>query len=112
MHPRPRPGEVGLGLAPVDLRRAPRRVELRDEHLARPMPELAAPAANVVTDRRLGHNDAVLVDEPAPDALGRVTLLARRLEVGEQPLVDQLPIGAELRRRARGRRVGRSRRSS
>jgi hypothetical protein len=47
------------------------------------------------------------------DPLGRVALLARRGAVGLEPLVDQRPVGVELRRRPASRRVlgGRHRRS-
>ena len=94
MHPRPRPSEIDIGLTPIDLRRPPWRVDLRDEHLPRAEPNLPTPPANVIADRRLGHLDAVLVHEAPPDALGRVTLLARRLQIGDQPPVDQLSIRA------------------
>jgi hypothetical protein len=55
-------------------------VDLRDEHLARPVAELAAAPADVVADRRLGDLSAMLVDQPPPDPLRAVALLARRVE--------------------------------
>ncbi len=82
-------------------------MDLRDEHVAARVPELAATPAHVVAHRRLRDVDAVLVDQPPPDPLGRVALLARHLEVRGQPLVDQPVLRAELfRRPRRGRRLG------
>ena len=101
MHPRPRAGQIDLRLAPVDLSRHRRRVHLRDEHLARGVTELAPALADIVTDRRLGDLGAVLVDQPPPDPLGGVPLLARRVKIRDQPLVDQRAILTELRRRPR-----------
>lgn len=43
--------------------------------------------------------DAVLIDQPTPHALRGVTLLARRLDIRDKPLVDELAVLAQLRRR-------------
>ena len=103
VHPGPRAREVDLGLAPVNLRRAGRRVDLRHEHLTDHQPELAAALADVITDRRLRDLNPVLVEQPPPDPLRRVPLLTRRQLVGDQPLIDHLAILAQLRRRPRHR---------
>jgi len=95
----------GSSRAKVNLRGDPGRVDLRHEHVPRGVPELAPTLAHMITHRRLRNLRAMLVDEPPPDPLGRVALLAGRLEVGDQPLVDQLAIRAELRRRPRHRRA-------
>lgn len=55
--------------------------------------------ADVIADRRLGDLDAMLVDQSLPHALGGVALLARRAEIGHKPLVDELAVLAQLRRR-------------
>ena len=47
--------------------------------------------------RRLGHlGHHVLVDEPLPDPLRRVPLVARRLPIRSQPLVDRGRHGAVI----------------
>lgn len=43
----------------------------------------------VIADRRLSHIDAILIDQP-PHPPGRMTLLARRLTIGQQPLIGQI----------------------
>ncbi|MEJ7786756.1 MAG: hypothetical protein WKF96_18290, partial [Solirubrobacteraceae bacterium] len=96
VHPRPRAGQLDVGLTPIDLRGHAGRMDLRDEHLATRVAELPAPPADVVTDRPLGDIDAVLIDQPLPHALGRVALLARRHKIGDQPPVDDLPDAASL----------------
>lgn len=117
MHPGPRPRQIDVGLPPVDLRSHARRVDLRDEHVARGQAHLAAPLADVITDGRLSDIDTVLVDQAAPHPLGRVALLARGVEVSDQPLVDDLAVLTQLRRtpparRALGRRNRRGERLS
>jgi hypothetical protein len=67
--------------------------------------EFAAALAHVITDGRLRDISTVLIDQAPPDPLGRVTLLARRVEVGDQPLIDQLAIRAKFRRRPAHRRT-------
>src|SRR5581483_5398460 len=62
--------------------------------------QLAPAAAHIATHLPLRHLDAVLVDQPLPDPPRRVPLLTRRLPIRDQPLVDQRPIRAQLRRRA------------
>ena len=109
LHLRARPRQVDLRLAPVDLRANARRVGLRDEHLADGPAHRPLPLTHVLTDRRLGHIGAVLVNQPRPDPLRGVVLLARRLTVGLKPRVDQRPIGTQLRRRPTQRRALRRR---
>jgi hypothetical protein len=99
VHPGPSADEIDVGLAPVHLGRPRGRVHLRDEHLADRQAELAAALADVITNRRLRDIDTVLVDEPLPDPLRRVPLLLGRELIRNQPLIDQLAILAQLRRR-------------
>jgi hypothetical protein len=105
-------GEHDLRLAPVDLATHPGRVDLRHEHLPERPAHRAPARTHIVTHRRLRHVGAVLVDQPCPDPLRRVTLLARRLEIPRQPTVDQRPVPTQLRRRPTNRRTlpGRQRR--
>lgn len=81
------------------------QVHLGDEDLGHGQAELALAPPHVVADRRLGDVGAVLVEQSPPDPLRGVALLARSLLVGLKPAVDQRPVGAELRRRALGRRA-------
>jgi hypothetical protein len=74
-------------------------VDLRHKHIARREPELTAALAHMIAHRRLPNLGAVLVHKPAPDPLGRMALLARRLKVRGQPLIDQRAIRTQLRRR-------------
>lgn len=69
MHPRPRTRQIDIGLAPVDLGRLPGRMDLRNEHLPRPLPQLTPPPADVIADGRLSDLETVLVDQPAPHTL-------------------------------------------
>ena len=115
MHLRPRARRASTSrLAPVDLRRpTPGRVDLRHEHLPDRQPQLAPALAHVLADRHLRDISAVLIDQPPPDPLRGVPLLARRHPIGDQPLIDQRPIlrpasapagsPAPLRRRDRRR---------
>ena len=89
--------------AEVDLRLLARRVQLGDRHDRPAGLELAAHAADVGAYRRLGDGGAALVDEPLPDAPRRVALLARRAQVGGQPLADRRAVRTELRCRLRYR---------
>jgi len=79
-------------------------VDLRHEDLRQRQAQLTPTPAHVIADRPLGHFDAVLVDQPPPHPLGRVTLLARRLAVGGKPPVDQLAVLTKPRRQPRSRR--------
>ncbi len=63
--------------------------------------QLTAHAADVGAHRRLGDRRAVLIDEALPDPPRRVPLLARRAQVGDKPLPDDLHVRTELRRRSR-----------
>jgi hypothetical protein len=95
----PLPGDLDHSLAPIDLRLDPRLVHLRHEHLVDRVAQLAPPPAHVLAHRRLRDIGAMLRDEPLPDPLRRVPLLARCLPISPKPLVDQRPIQAQLRRR-------------
>src|SRR5665811_1158695 len=59
---------------------------------------------SVAVDLALGDVGAVLCHQPLPDAAGGVALLARRLLVGRQPLVDHRLERVEFRRRPVSRR--------
>ena len=96
--PGPLTGEFDLCLAPVDLRFHARVVHLRHEDLVDRIAQLAPPATHVLAHRRLGDAGAVLVAEALPDPFRGVPLLARRLPVREQPLLDQRPVRPQLRR--------------
>ena len=109
VHRRRRTGQADLSLAPVNLRRLTRRVNLRHEHLPASPAQLATPLAHVIAHRRLGHTGAVLVNQTPPNPLRRVALLARRVAVGDQPPIDQLAIPAQLGRRHPHRHLPRRR---
>ena len=94
--------------AEVDLRFLARGMQLGDGHLDAAGLELAAQPADVGAHRRLGDGGAALVDEALPDPPRGVALLARRAEVGDQPLSDDLHVRTELRRQA-GRPLARRR---
>jgi hypothetical protein len=66
-------------------------VHLRHEHLLDRLAQLAPAATHVVAHRRLGDVGTLLLKEPLPDPFRRVPLLARRLPIRDQPLVDQGP---------------------
>ncbi|MCA1697923.1 MAG: hypothetical protein LC790_03070 [Actinobacteria bacterium] len=74
-------------------------VDLGDEGAAR-LAELAPALAHVGADGALADLGPVLLDEGLEDAPGGVALLARGLEVTEQPRVDQRMEGPERRGRA------------
>jgi len=84
-------------------------VDLRHEHLPRREAKLAPALAHVIAHRRLCHLGTVLINQAPPNPLGRVTLLARRVDVRGKPLVDQLAIRTELRRRPAHRHATRGR---
>jgi hypothetical protein len=92
-------GEHDPRLAPVDLGLDAGGVNPRHEHLPGRPAELAPTAAHVVAHGRLRDLGTPLVDQPPPDPLRRVALLARRLPVGLDPGVDQRPVRPQLRRR-------------
>ena len=94
--------------AEVDLRFLARRMQLGDRHRHPAGLELAAHAADVGAHRRLGDGRAAFVDEALPDPSRRVALLARRAQVGDQPLADRRAVRTEPRRR-RGCRLARRR---
>lgn len=87
-----------LRLAPVDLGLRAGIVGLGDVALD-PQAELSPAGGDVLAHGSLGDPCALLDDQPLPDALGGVALLGRRLPVALEPLVDQVVVGAEDRRR-------------
>ena len=105
MHRRRDARQLDHRLAPVDLGLHARRVDLRHEHLADRPAQLALARPHVLAHRHLGDIGAVLIDQPPPDPLGGVTLLARRVAIGLKPLIDHRPIRAQLRRRPAHRRA-------
>jgi hypothetical protein len=86
-------------LAEVDLCLRSRRMQLWHRHERRPRLELAPHHRDVPTHRRLGHAGSQLVDEALPDPPRRVTLLAWRTQVGDQPRADRRLVRIELRGR-------------
>jgi hypothetical protein len=78
VHPRPRAGKINVGLAPIDLGRPAGRVHLRHEHLTDSQAKLAAALALVLANSRLRNLHTVLIDQPPPDPLSRLPLLAGR----------------------------------
>jgi hypothetical protein len=104
VHRRRDPGELHLGLAPVDLRFPARRVNLPHEHVPERPTQLPLARPHVVPDRRLRDLGAVFIDQPRPDPLRRVALLARRGAISLKPPVDDRQIRTELRRRPPHRR--------
>ncbi len=95
------PAEVGFRLLA-------RGMQLGDGRLGAAGIELAAQPADVGAHGRLGDAGAALVHEALPDPPRRVALLARRAQVGDQPLSDDLHVRTELRRQA-GRPLARRR---
>jgi len=69
MHPDARTSKLDLGLAPIDLRCPRGRVDLRDEHLTDPQPQLAATLVHVLADGHLRDVSTMLIDQPPPDPL-------------------------------------------
>ena len=63
-------------------------MDLRHEHLTDRQPKLATALADVITNRRLRDLDAVLIEQPPPDPLRCMPLLARRGQITDQPLMD------------------------
>ena len=102
-------GEHHLGLAPVDLRLRRRLVAERHERLVDELAQLAPALAHVAAHLALGRLDAVLVTQPLPHPPRGVALLARRLAIARKPVVDQRPVGPQLRRRAVFRALARRR---
>jgi len=90
-------GETDGRLAPVDLRGHPRVMHLRTERLRR---EPAAALADVIAHRRPRDHDPVLLREAISDPLRGMPLLARRVLIGGQDLIDPLPIRPQRRRRS------------
>ena len=101
--------DLDLGLAPVDLGLLAGQVYLGNEGPGERLAELTTATADVLAHRRLGDVGSVLSEEALPDPLGRVALLPGRLAVGEEPLVDERPVGPKLRRRPARRALPRRR---
>jgi hypothetical protein len=86
-------GQAYLHVAEV-LGLGPRPVGLRNERVYHPAAslnsDLGAPVGDIGPHHRIGHQlRPVLVQEPAEDPLDRVTLLARRIQIRPEHLVDQ-----------------------
>lgn len=112
-------GQPHRHVAEVDLRLRSGLVRLRDEgfHHTPPGldPDLLTPVSDVATDHLVRDLvRTVLVEKPLEDPLHRVPLLARRIQVGPQHLVDQRLVGIQPRRPRRkllpGLRPGRRQR--
>jgi hypothetical protein len=84
MHRRRDARELNHGLAPIDLRLHARGMDLRHEHIADRPTQLPLALTHVLPHGHLGDIGAMLVDQPPPDPLRRVALLARRLAIGPQ----------------------------
>ena len=93
-----------LRLAPVDLGLRAGLVMLRHEHLT-DHAKLTTTLTDIPADLTLRDRRAMLLDQALPDPPRGVLLLARRLPVSGEPLVDQLAIRTKLRRRAIHRRA-------
>ncbi len=92
------PAHDHLCLAPVDLGF---HAGLGDQrHAGLDLTDLASFGGHVAADLAFGDIGAVLFEQALPDTAGGMALLARRLLVFAQPLVDDRPVGAELRCRA------------
>jgi hypothetical protein len=96
-------GQSHRHVAEVDLRLRPGLVRLRDEgfHHTSPglEPDLLTPVSDVSTDHLVRDLvRTVLVEKPLEDPLHRVPLLARRVQVGPQHLVDQRLVRIQPRR--------------
>ena len=92
-HPRLSPVDLGLNTGVADQ---------RHEHLA-DLTQLATLGTHIPTHLPLRHLRAVLVHQPLPDPPGGMPLLARRLAIRLQNLIDDRPIPAKPRRRPRHR---------
>ncbi len=101
--------QADLGLAPVDLGLGGRVVDQRHESFVDQDAELGPALAHVAADLALGYLRAVLVDQPFIDAVGGMSLLGRRLAVGDQPSIDRLPVRAQRRCRSPSRLLSRRR---
>ncbi len=86
-------GQPHTHVAEVDFRLMTGLVGLRDERLQRRLAGLdqdfRLPAGNVVADHSVGDVRPVFFDQPVKDPGDRVPLLARRVEVRPQDLVDR-----------------------
>lgn len=97
------PGPHDPQISEVDLRLRTGRVVLRDEHLGQlptrlrrdPRPGLP----HIVTHRRIGHHQLVLLDQPIADPQRGMTLLARRVQIRPEHRVDQRLHRVQHRRR-------------
>lgn len=93
-------GQTYLHVAEVHLRLGPRPVGLRNERVYHPAAslnsDLGATVGDIGPHHRIGHRlRPVLVQEPVEDPLDRVTLLARRIQIRPEHLVDQRLVGIQ-----------------
>jgi hypothetical protein len=99
-------GQAHRHVAEVELRLAARQVGLRHECLcrgfARSCEDLRLPVRDVASHHRVGHLGAVVLDEPVEDPGDRMALLARRIEVRPQHLVDHRLLRIQCRRPGSG----------
>jgi len=85
-------------LAPVDLGLNAGVVH-EGNHRRRWLAELPAPVGHPLAHRSLRDLRAVLLGQALPDTVSGMTLLARHVQIRDQPLIDELPVLPELRRR-------------
>ena len=98
LHVGPLVAEIDPGFIPVDLRLLSPAIALRNERLPSRQTRLPLALAHVVAHRRLRHRGVgELRQDPTMDAPGGVALLARRLTVRLQHLVDEVHDRTELR---------------
>ena len=87
------PGQHDPQVGEVDLGFRTRRMGLRHEHLRQLLAGLGGDprpgVADIVTDRRVGDHQLVLLEQPHPDPQRRMTLLPRGGQVFAQHRVDQ-----------------------
>ncbi|WP_217241038.1 hypothetical protein, partial [Streptomyces sp. AC555_RSS877] len=93
-------GQAYLHVAEVHLRLGPRPVGLRNERVHHPAAglnnDLGPSVGDISPHHRIGHRlRPVLVHEPVEDPLDRVTLLARRIQIRPEHLVDQRLVGIQ-----------------
>ncbi|MFF3767364.1 hypothetical protein ACFYYR_25220 [Streptomyces sp. NPDC001922] len=108
-------GQAHGHVTEVDLRLMAGQVGLRDERLQRRLAgldqDLLLPAGDVVADHPVGDIGSVLLDQPVEDPGDRVPLLARRVQIRPQDLVDhrlvRIQPGGPRRQLLAGLRPGR-----
>ena len=83
------PGDHSAELPEVDLRLHPRRVGLGDRDLAAVESDLDLQRGDHRAHARLGHLRSFLLDQSLPHPPGGVALLARRVQIRDQPAADR-----------------------